>query len=198
MNIILERSKRFCGYVVGIVFFISGVLKLLDPVGTGLIIGEYYRFMHLDFLSFSSKGVAVALSLVESIIGAALITGLWRRIVATVTLAVMGFFTLISVALLVFNPVMDCGCFGEAVHLSHLQTFIKNIVLDILCCASFFPFSALGTPKKRKYVAFSLVCAALVCLVTYSLLYIPLSISRGIRRLRGSRHRSTGPAGALP
>ena len=194
MNIILERSKRFCGYVVGIVFFISGVLKLLDPVGTGLIIDEYYRFMHLDFLSFSSKGVAVALSLVESIIGAALITGLWRRIVATVTLAVMGFFTLISVALLVFNPVMDCGCFGEAVHLTHLQTFIKNIVLDILCCASFFPFSALGTPKKRKYVAFSLVCAALVCLVTYSLLYIPPVDFTGYSasaRLEASEHRAS-------
>ena len=40
MNIVLERAKRFCGYIVGIVFFISGVLKLLDPVGTSLIVKE--------------------------------------------------------------------------------------------------------------------------------------------------------------
>lgn len=174
MNAVLERTKRFCGYLVGIAFFVSGILKLMDPVGTGLIVEEYYRFLHLDFLSFSSGVAAIALSLTETILGAALITGLWRRTVAVAMLAVMGFFTLISIALLIFNPPMDCGCFGEAVHLTHLQTFIKNLVLSALCCASFFPFSALGTPKKRKYVAFSLVTAGVVTFAVYSVMYLPL------------------------
>ncbi len=174
MNIVLERAKRFCGYIVGIVFFISGVLKLLDPVGTSLIVKEYYGFLHVGFLDFSAKAVAVALSMLESVIGAALITGLWRKTVAVATLCVMGFFLLISTALLIFDPVMDCGCFGEAVHLTHLQTFVKNIILSALCCASFFPFSALGKPKKRKYVAFSMVVSGLVVFSVYSLTYIPL------------------------
>ncbi len=174
MNIIIERTKRFCGYIVGIVFFVSGVLKLLDPVGTGLIVEEYYKFLHLGFLSFSAKPVAVMLALTESLLGAALITGLWRKVIAVAVLLFMGFFTLVSVALLVFNPVMDCGCFGEAVHLTHFQTFVKNLVLDALCCASFFPFSALGRPRKRKYVAFSMVTAGLAVFTVYSLVYIPL------------------------
>ena len=139
---ILERSKRFCGYLVGIVFFISGVFKLMDPVGTGLIVSEYYKFMHLEFLDFSSGIVAVTLSMAESLVGAALITGLWRRVVAIVTMCMTGVFLLVSVALVVFNPVMDCGCFGEAIHLTHLQTLVKNLILSLLCCASFFPFSA--------------------------------------------------------
>ena len=174
MNIILERSKRFCGYLVGIVFFVSGVFKLMDPVGTKLIVEEYLKFMHLDFLSFISMPAAVAVSLTESVLGAALITGLWRKITAIITLSAMCVFMLISVALLVFNPAMDCGCFGEAIHLTHMQTFVKNLVLLALCCASFFPFSALGRPKKRKYVAFSFVTAALVLFGVYSLLYIPV------------------------
>ena len=174
MNTVLERSKRFCGYIVGIVFFISGTFKLLDPVGAGLIVDEYYRFMHLDFLAFSSKAVAVTLSLAETLLGAILITGLWRKPAATAAFVMMGFFSLISLALLIFNPVMDCGCFGEAVHLTHMQTFVKNIVLDVLCCISFLPFSALGRPKKRKYVAFSFVAAGVAMFTVYSLLYIPL------------------------
>ena len=174
MNIILNRSKRFCGYLVGIVFFISGVLKLLDPTGTSMIVDEYYKFMHMDFLSFSAKPVAVAVSMAESLIGAALITGVWRRITAMATLTAMGVFMLISMALLIFNPVMDCGCFGEAVHLTHTQTFVKNLILSVLSCISFFPFSALGRPKKRKYVAFSMVTAGLVLFAGYSLLYIPV------------------------
>ena len=174
MNIILNRTKRFCGYLVGIVFFISGVLKLLDPVGTSMIVDEYYKFMHMDFLSFSAKPVAVAVSMAETLIGAALITGVWRRVTALAALVAMGIFMLISVALLVFDPVMDCGCFGEAVHLTHMQTFVKNLILSVLCCISFFPFSSLGRPKKRKYVAFSLVTAALALFAVYSLMYIPV------------------------
>ena len=174
MNKVLERTKRFCGYLVGIVFFISGVLKLLDPVGTSLIVEEYYKFFHVEFLDFSAKTVAVILSMLESLIGAALITGLWRRITAIAALSAMGFFLLVSISLVIFNPVMDCGCFGEAVHLTHTQTLFKNLILSALCCASFFPFSALGSPKKRKYVAFSMVVSGLVVFAIYSLLYIPL------------------------
>ena len=29
---IINKARRFCGYIVGFVFYISGVLKLLDPV----------------------------------------------------------------------------------------------------------------------------------------------------------------------
>ena len=31
------RARRFCAFLVGVVFFLSGLLKLMDPVGTGLI-----------------------------------------------------------------------------------------------------------------------------------------------------------------
>ena len=75
---------------------------------------------------------------------------------------------------MVFNPEMDCGCFGEAIHLTHMQTFIKNIVLCVLASASFFPFSSLGHPKKRKYVSFAIVSSIVVAFAIHSLLFIPL------------------------
>ena len=46
MNVLL-RIKRFCGYAVGFVFFISGLLKLMDPVGAGLVMKEYFTFLHM-------------------------------------------------------------------------------------------------------------------------------------------------------
>ena len=54
MRYLLLRLKRFCGYIVGFVFFVSGFLKLMDPVGAGLVVDEYYSFMHIGFLTFSS------------------------------------------------------------------------------------------------------------------------------------------------
>ena len=43
MGISYNRIRRFCAFIIGAVFFVSGLLKLLDPVGAGLVIGEYYN-----------------------------------------------------------------------------------------------------------------------------------------------------------
>ncbi len=165
--------RRFCAFLVGMVFFLSGLLKLLDPVGAGLVVGEYLKFLHLDFLSPLSLIIGVGMALVETILGTALMVGLWRKVVSIVTFSVLGFFTILTLVLLIFNPVMDCGCFGEAIHLTHLQTFIKNIILLGLSFVAFIP-GKLGHPRKRKYVAFGIVCALVVGFTVYSLLYIPL------------------------
>ena len=50
--------KRFCGFVTGVVFFLGGIIKLMDPVGAGLVMKEYFDFLHLGFLGFASKHVA--------------------------------------------------------------------------------------------------------------------------------------------
>ena len=168
------RARRFCAFLVGVVFFMSGTLKLLDPVGSGLIMEEYFKFFHVGFLSFAAKSSGTLLAFIETMSGVALITGVWRRFTACVVSVFMAIFTLLTLLLLIFNPAMDCGCFGEAVHLTHAQSFLKNVVIDVLIFAAFWPFKSFGRNKRRKYVAFSLVSVAVVALMLYSLLYIPL------------------------
>ncbi len=174
MRYILQRMRRFCGYIAGFVFYISGILKLLDPVGAGLVMDEYYNFLHLGFLGFSSKIVGVLLAFAETAIGAALITGIWRRLTGLVAMIFQAFFTLLTLILVIFNPEMDCGCFGEAIHLTHMQTFLKNIVILLLLCCSFIPFRGLGKPRKKKFVSFGLVTASTIAFAVYSWMYIPL------------------------
>lgn len=166
--------KRFCGFVTGFVFFLSGIVKLLDPVGAGLVMDGYFGFLHLGFMAPASKFFGVAFALAETIIGTGLITGVWRRTVALSAIILQGFFTLLTLLLVIFNPEMDCGCFGEAIHLTHMQTFIKNIILCILLAAYFFPSSQLGENKKRKYASFALVTVSVLAFTVYSLMYIPL------------------------
>ena len=75
MTNFLLRLKRLCGYTAGFVFFISGLLKLMDPVGASLVMKEYFQFLHLEFLSGAATASAVAFALAETLIGTALITG---------------------------------------------------------------------------------------------------------------------------
>ena len=174
MRYIVERMRRFCGFITGFVFFISGILKLLDPVGTGLIMKEYMDFLHIGFMDFAAKFSGTVFALAETVIGTALITGVWRRITAIAAMSIQGFFTLLTLILVIFNPEMDCGCFGEAVHLTHLETFVKNIVICILLGCAFIPLRGLGRPKKRKYVSFALVTVSVLAFTAYSWMYIPL------------------------
>ena len=173
MNVLL-RIKRFCGYAVGFVFFISGLLKLMDPVGAGLVMKEYFTFLHMGFLSGAGITFGVIFALAEAVIGAALITGVWKKPVALAAIALQGFFTLLTLALVIFNPEMDCGCFGEAIHLTHSQTFIKNIILLGLLLMYYIPSKHLNKPKAKKYVSFGLVTVSTAAFALYSLLYIPM------------------------
>ena len=166
--------KRFCGFVTGLVFFLSGLVKLMDPVGAGLVMKEYYEFLHIGFLAFSSKAMGVAFALFETLVGVALVTGIWRKITAQTAIAMQGFFTLLTLLLVIFNPEMDCGCFGEAIHLTHWQTFIKNIILLALLLIYYIPRKHLGQEQKKKYISFALVTVSVMAFTGYSLLYIPL------------------------
>lgn len=167
-------ARRVCAALIGVVFFVSGSLKLMDPAGAGLVVAEYFKFFHLGFLVPISKAVAFLLAFAEAIVGVALISGILRKAAAWAATGLTAFFTFVTLAILIGNPDMDCGCFGEAVHLTHAQTFVKNLVLCALCAVAFFPLKNLGEPRKRKYISFALVSAAVLALAIYSLFSLPL------------------------
>ena len=129
--------RGLCRVIFALTFILSGVLKLLDPVGTGLIVQEYLDFMHLDFLSSSAVILGIALATLEFLIGICVLSGLRLRIVAWVALILTAFFTLLTFYLMRYNPISDCGCFGEAFHLTNTQTFVKNVVLLVLAILIF-------------------------------------------------------------
>lgn len=166
--------RRFCSIIIGAVFLLSAMLKLMDPVGTGLIVKEYLNFFHLGFLGGLSNFFGSSIAFIEAAVAVLMMFGVFRRFTALFSGAVIIAFTILTLILLIFNPEMECGCFGEAIPLTHLQTFIKNIVLVILWVITVFPLGSAGAPKKSKYVGFAVVCAGIIGFAIYSLSNIPL------------------------
>ena len=175
MTYLLLRLKRFCGYAVGIVFFISGILKLMDPVGAGLVMKEYFQFLHISSLDIVAKPMGLVFAGAESVIGCALITGVWRKLIARIALGFQVFFSILTLLLVIYKPEMDCGCFGEAIHLNHNETFIKNIILLALLLIYYIPEKHLGETPKKKHASFGIVCISTAAFAIYSVLYIPMA-----------------------
>ena len=171
---LLLKIRRFCGFICGFVFFLSGILKLMDPVGAGLVMDSYLDFLHIGFFGFASKPLAVLFALAETVVGTAMITGVWRKTTAIIALSLQGFFTLLTILLAIFNPVMDCGCFGEFIHLTHIETLVKNLIICALLSYAYFPMRNLGRPLKRKYVSFGVVCTSVLAFSIFSLSRLPI------------------------
>lgn len=166
--------RRFAAVLIGLVFFFAGTVKLMDPVGAGLVVAEYLKFMHLTFLLGISKFLGVACALVETVVGAALVSGVWRKATGIVSGLMLSFFTILTFFLWVLNPEMDCGCFGEAIHLTHAQSLVKNLVLMALWLLAFLPLSELGKTRRLGKVSFWLVTVSTLLFMLWSLLSIPL------------------------
>ena len=166
--------RRISAVLIGFVLFLAGVLKLMDPVGARLVVEEYLKFMHLDFLTGISGLIGSGMALLETLLGAALITGVWRKVVAVFTGVVLGFFTILTFFLYLRNPRMDCGCFGEAIHLTHLQSLLKNVVLIVLWAIACLPLRKQEQTRKIKYVSFPIVAISVCLFLLYSSLSIPL------------------------
>jgi len=170
----MRAIRRICVLILGLVFALSSVFKLMDPVGTGLIVEGYCQFLHLDFLKPAALVIGELLSLVEAAVCVALVTGVWPRIAAIATMSLLGFFTLISIFLVIFNPDMSCGCFGKVLELTHLQTLLKNLIMLALCGVAFFPFGQETSGRANRYLAFGISMGAIVAFAIYSLVRLPI------------------------
>ncbi len=114
--------------VVGLLFLFSGFVKAVDPVGGAIKLKDYFEAFGFDFLSGSALFLAIFLSSIEVIIGFHLLVKIRIRQMAYAALVLMLFFTLLTFVLAIFNPVSDCGCFGDAIKLTNWNTFLKNLI----------------------------------------------------------------------
>ncbi|MEZ5072652.1 MAG: DoxX family protein [Bacteroidales bacterium] len=115
-------------FLLGLVFVFSGFVKLVDPLGFAYKFGDYFTAFKLGFLDVFSLPLGMVLPAIELTLGLLLLLGYRRIVVSAATLGFMGFFTVLTLILALFNPVHDCGCFGDAIVLTNWQTFLKNIL----------------------------------------------------------------------
>jgi uncharacterized membrane protein YphA (DoxX/SURF4 family)/peroxiredoxin len=126
-NIITQFSRIF----VGILFIISGLIKLNDPIGFALKLEEYFSepVLNLPFLSPLALAFAVFMVILEVVLGVMLLIGFKQKFTIWSLLLMIVFFTFLTFYSAYFNKVTDCGCFGDALKLTPWGSFTKDVVL---------------------------------------------------------------------
>lgn len=130
MKYIVQISR----VIVGLLFIVSGFVKIIDPVGMGYKLEEYFSptVLNLPFLMDFNLPIAVFLTLLEVMLGILLLLGVLRKFTTYTLLLTIIFFTFLTFYSAYFNKVTDCGCFGDALKLEPWTSFYKDVILLVL------------------------------------------------------------------
>lgn len=172
----MNTLTRIGRILTGLLFIFSGFVKGIDPLGTAFKIGDYMAAFRLGFLDNLALPVAIILCLVEFVTGMMLVTGSLVKLSSWMAALFMAVFTPLTLILAIFNPVSDCGCFGDAIIMTNWQTFLKNIVITLMVVFIFIRRndSIATLPMKAGLNATLAFIFLFLLFMRYNLAYLPV------------------------
>ncbi|MEO8934393.1 MAG: DoxX family protein, partial [Xanthomarina sp.] len=120
--------------LVGVLFIISGFVKLNDPLGFSYKLQEYFSVdvLNIPFLEPYALIISVFVVIFEVILGVFLLIGYKPKFTVWSLLGMIVFFTFLTFYSAYFEKVKDCGCFGDAIPLTPWESFTKDVILLVL------------------------------------------------------------------
>ena len=175
---LLKMIVNLCRIIVAVTFIFSGFVKAIDPIGTQYKLQDYLGAIGIAGIlpNWTLLAVAVFLAAIEFCIGIFLLFAIQRRLISKLTVAFMVFMTMVTVWIVVADPVKDCGCFGDALHLTNTETLIKNIVL--LVCSLTIMYRPLAmfrfVSKSNQWIVTNYTIVFILVSSGFSLYYLPI------------------------
>ena len=175
---LLKMIANLCRIIVAVTFIFSGFVKAIDPIGTQYKLQDYLGAIGMAGIlpNWTLLAVAVFLAAIEFCIGIFLLFAIQRRLISKLTVAFMAFMTIVTVWIVVADPVKDCGCFGDALHLTNTETLIKNIVL--LVCSLVIMYRPLAmfrfVSKSNQWIVTNYTIVFILVSSGLSLYYLPI------------------------
>ncbi len=169
---------NICRLLLAITFIFSGFVKAIDPLGSQYKIGDYLTALGMagKIPEWVQLILSISLSGAEFTLGVLLLLAIRRRLVSKLAFVLMLGMTLITLWLTISNPIQDCGCFGDAIHLTNSQTFIKNLVLLVASIVVMrLPlYQVRFISKTNQWIATYFTMIFIVIVSLLSLYHLPL------------------------
>lgn len=174
----MRKQKNQTGLVIvriflACIFIFSGLSKAIDPVAMGIKMDEYFASFGMGFIHPFALELGILAVTAELVLGFMLLFRIRVNLATLGYLLFMVFFFFLTLWLAVaehlevkygydFGVVKDCGCFGQVVEMSNLQTFLKNIVLMILTLIVFGKRKSIPDMKLTLFGQWLFACIGVV------------------------------------
>ncbi len=161
---------------VGLLFIVSGLLKANDPLGLSYKMQEFFEVFQLHFMNGLALPFSLAMNVAEVVAGVALILYWNPKWVLRFLLVLILFFTFLTGYAVFSGKIKTCGCFGDCVPLTAMQSFIKDLLLLFAVLLLIFSHFK-GWLKASNYIAINwLIASAIITSLFqwYVLHYLPV------------------------
>ena len=204
MKIVVQIAR----FLVGGLFIFSGLVKAIDPLGLGYKMQEFFEAWAADgyfpammhYFHGQSLFFSIMMIVLEIVLGVALLIGWRKNLVLTLLFLLTLFFTFLTSYVLFSGKIRACGCFGDCIPLTPIQTFTKDIILTLLILLLII---------YRKYIhpLFKGMLGGLVVLISlfgatflqfYVLKHLPLKDCLPYKQGNDLLELRKMPAGAIP
>ena len=173
--------------LLGCLFIFSSFTKAIDPVGFGVTMNDYFVSFHMGFLHPLALFAAVVAIMCEFVLGCMLLFRVKVQWAAWGYLLFMTFFFFLTMWLAIaeqlelkgihyFGVVKDCGCFGDVIEMSNMQTFLKNVVIIIPTLIFFFNRKKVKDCRLTElgqWLCVAIFAAISVCFQLYVIRHLP-------------------------
>ncbi|RYD79131.1 MAG: DoxX family membrane protein [Sphingobacteriales bacterium] len=136
----MKIAVNIARILTGLLFIFSGLVKAIDPRGLAYKMQEFFEaWAHAGFmpgLMNSLGNYALSFSIImitlEVIVGLALLLGWQKKFTTWILLLLILFFTFLTSYVLFSGKIRACGCFGDCIPITPVQTFTKDIILLVM------------------------------------------------------------------
>lgn len=183
----------FSRYFVGLLFIISGGIKANDALGFSYKLEEYFDVFNqiltiwemdslaslMNFFYDLALPMAMFICVFEIVLGVATILGVKVKAVVWNMLLMILFFTWLTGYTATCDPanpdniscVSDCGCFGDAIPLTPIQSFYKDLILFVFILILFIKQKTIKPLLEKResniILLLSIVFPTLFTIYTY-------------------------------
>ncbi|WP_462250129.1 BT_3928 family protein [Ferruginibacter sp.] len=170
--------------VVGALFIFSGLVKAIDPLGLAYKMQEFFEVWAADgyfknlmnWLNNYAIGFSIFMITLEVVLGVALLIGWQKKLTIWLLFVLTLFFTFLTAFVLFSGKIRACGCFGDCIPLTPIQTFTKDIILTVLIIVILIGQKYIQ-PLVKKMVGGIIILIALIAVLSlqfYVLNHLPI------------------------
>jgi uncharacterized membrane protein YphA (DoxX/SURF4 family) len=142
MKLLVNVARFF----VGILFIFSGLIKANDPRGLSYKMQEFFDVWGRDkslttfmnWLSEHALTISIIMITLEIIVGVGILLGNCKRSFNNLLLVLILFFTFLTGYAVLSGKIATCGCFGDCIPISAMQSFVKDLILLALILLIYF------------------------------------------------------------
>ena len=174
----MKTAVNIARIIVGVLFIFSGLVKAIDPLGLAYKMQEFFEVWAADGYFPSLMNLLIAQALwfsiimitLEILLGLALLIGWRKHFVLALLLLLIIFFTFLTSYVLFTGKIRACGCFGDCIPLTPIQTFTKDIILLLLII--FLTFNKRHIHRLFRGIAGTAIMLIALAVFTFLQLYV--------------------------